>query len=285
MKRTIFLLLLFALNVNCTRAQSFEETSTKTFEAQALKIVLVDNVNGFVKAQAYDGNRVEMTVRTSIKADNEKDLQSAKENYQLKSEISGDSLMIYLDDKSQTWSPQRKRNWEKRDRNFNCSKADFRLDITLKIPKRMAAWLSTINEGFVEADGLEGDVVAHNINGIITLTNMGGNVECKTINGNVKVNFTKAPTADCTIHSFNGDVRVGFPQNLSAELFFKTNQGEFYTDFSIAQYIPAQMTKNVKQENNKTVYQVNEKTGIQIGKGGVKINFETFNGDITVSKL
>ncbi len=127
-----------------------------------------------------------------------------------------------------------------------------------------------------------GSLKAHNVNGAIDLTNARGTTDVHTIN--VDVNYLASPPTQSSYYTLNGNIRVSYPANLSADVRFKTFQGEFYTDFTDVETVPAQVMKNQQKEGDKTVYKLSKPTAIRIGSGGKTLRFETFNGNVYIKK-
>ncbi len=100
----------------------------------------------------------------------------------------------------------------------------------------------------------------------------------------MEINYLASPPDKSSYYTLNGAIRVSYPANLSADLQFKSFQGEFYTDFPNTEILPAQVTKNQERRGEATVYKLNKNTAIRIGSGGKTFRFETFNGNIYVKK-
>jgi hypothetical protein len=67
---------------------------------------------------------------------------------------------------------------------------------------------------------------------------------------------------------------------LSADLLFKTFNGEVYSNFDVTP-IPV-ATGETTRKNGMFVYRSNRLTGGRVGHGGPQIRFETLNGGIRV---
>ena len=98
------------------------------------------------------------------------------------------------------------------------------------------------------------------------------------LNGQVRVRFTRNPTADCYFGSLNGNFEVWFRPGLSANARLKTFNGKAYSDFPVS-YLPAEKPLK-KSENGKFIYQSGEFQGVRIGEGGPELKFDAFNGNI-----
>jgi DUF4097 and DUF4098 domain-containing protein YvlB len=95
-------------------------------------------------------------------------------------------------------------------------------------------------------------------------------------NGEIKT----AETSE--FHSVNGAIEAAFPAALSADLSFKTLNGQVYTDFEAKAL--ADSPGSGERRNGKFVYASNRSSSVRIGSGGPELNFETVNGDIRIRK-
>jgi len=92
------------------------------------------------------------------------------------------------------------------------------------------------------------------------------------------------PTASSTYYSLNGDINITYQKDLSADIVFKSMNGELFTDFDIAKQF-AKTTKDESGKENRIKYKYESKPVVQIGKGGIDFNFETLNGDVIIKKI
>lgn len=293
---TTFRTLLLAL---CTTwsvvavAQTSQETITKslTFEKASMSNVFyLANINGSVTVEGYEGSSIEITAVKSIKAKTQDRLDRAKEQIQLGVIDRMDTILVYVQgacgqfgkgnenwrSNSQGWGY----NWNDCEQEF-----DFKMEFNIKVPFESNVYVSTINAGDVTVNGVEGSVSANNVNGAIFLSQIGSIRYAHTINGDVTLEFTKQPDYNASYYSLNGDIRANFPTSLSADLSFKSYNGELYTNIKELQSLPQQVTMK-KQENESGVkYKLDGKTLMRAGKGGIVLDFETFNGDVFVKEL
>jgi hypothetical protein len=69
---------------------------------------------------------------------------------------------------------------------------------------------------------------------------------------------------------------------LSADLLFKTMNGQIFTDFDVT--ARATPTAAVEQQNGRYVYRSNRMTGGRVGQGGPELSFNTLNGNIRLHR-
>lgn len=65
------------------------------------------------------------------------------------------------------------------------------IDFTLTVPTRSSLDLSTVNDGALSVENVEGDVELQNTNGSVSATGVSGSVIAQTVNGQVRVSLTR----------------------------------------------------------------------------------------------
>ncbi|MBJ6110708.1 hypothetical protein JAO73_16915 [Hymenobacter sp. BT523] len=277
-------LLLVLSSTSACWAQSKESTEkiTKEFApmADAGKSTLaLYNIFGSVRVEGYAGNKVLVEATKTIRADDAATLEQGKKEAQLGFTQHGDSVVVYIAGPQDSRPMDRHGNWSHRDIDYR-----YEFDFVVKVPYAMNLHVSTVNNGSMEVKDVTGLLHVNNVNGPITLTNVRGTTRAHTVNGNVDATYAANPAGASSYHTINGKIRVKYPASLGANLHFKSMHGEFYTDFSDAEILPVQVTKNKEGKGGGTVYKLTKDTAVRIGKGGPDFRFETLNGDVTVSK-
>ena len=260
------------LTENITRSVSFN-TPTGTH------VLYVQNIQGDVKVEGSNGDKVELTAEKTITAKTQADAEKGMREVQLKTEASGDTVYVYLEAPFiyRRKGRMRSMNIDRDEDDYN-----FAFDITVKVPRKTNLEVSTINDGEVTVANTQGMVKANNVNGPIKISNIEGTTKANTVNGNVDVTYTKNPTGDSDFRTINGKLNIVFKPNLSADFTFKTLHGEFYSDFDDLKTLPAQTIQNTKNKGTGTVYKVDNRQAMRLGKGGPTFSFETLNGDVYV---
>ncbi|HEV8629499.1 MAG TPA: DUF4097 family beta strand repeat-containing protein [Thermoanaerobaculia bacterium] len=159
-------------------------------------------------------------------------------------------------------------------------------DVTLRIqvPRQTSVALSTVNDGDIHVEGLEGTLELSNVNGEITAKGVAGSVVAHTTNGDVKVTMTRVdPKAALAFASFNGDVDVSLPASFRGDLRIRSDNGKIYTDFDVQL---SDQPARVEQKRNGGRYRLEVEQEVRgtIGGGGPEIQLRTFNGDIYLRK-
>jgi len=145
--------------------------------------VIVDNVFGRVAVTGSDGNEVEMHATETVRGDLRGDIDRAHAEIELNVEQEPGRIAFRV---------RRKDGCDCRNQHWDGYVVSY--DIELKVPRRAAVDLSTVNEG---------DVVVTGVHGNFDLANV------------------------------NGDVEVAFPDDVSANLDFESFRGDVFTDFEI----------------------------------------------------
>jgi hypothetical protein len=253
-----------------------QETIQKTLPLSAPPMrVLVDNLDGRVHVRAGSGSEVRISAQKTIRAETDSDLADAKREVKLAIETNGGSVSVYYD---APWRCNRGQGCQGDHRRFY----NVTYDIDVVVPKLARAVVSTVNNGDIQVDGVDGDFEISNVNGPINMTAIGGSGEIHTVNGPIAVHFTRNPLRPTTFKTVNGQLDAYFPSELSADLFFKTFNGEIYSDFEVTgRPTPVAETG---QTNGKFVYRSNRARAARAGNGGPELSFDTLNGNIRLHR-
>lgn len=281
-------LLAATFGLHRTRAQKkeFRETIEKelVFENDGIDRMLeVQNLNGSITVEGYEGDVVLLEVEKTISARNTDDLELGKQEIGVNVLREGNKLIVY---------PQVP-NMEYRDgrfTNIDCDRweelaYEHNLDFKVKMPKDCGLEVGAINQGEVSVKNTRGSFIeARNINGGIQLKDITGRTEVHCINGEVGISYAENPTASSTYYSLNGDINITYQKNLSADIAFKSMNGELFTDFDIAEQY-AKTNKDRSEKDGKAKYRYELKPIVRIGQGGMDFDFETLNGDVILTKI
>ncbi len=176
---------------------------------------------------------------------------------------------------------------EEKDNTVSIAAESWRqaLDLRVTVPTGSSLFLSSVNDGDLVVEGVEGELELHNTNGSIRVQGARGPVSAATVNGDITVAFDKsgALAAPMGFSTLNGDIEITLPAALKADVRLRSDNGEIYSDFDVAlERKPAK----VEEERAKGRYRVviaREMTG-KIGGGGPELLLKTFNGDIVLRR-
>ena len=275
-------IVLMAIMVSlAAKGQHHEETVKKeiVFPEGKNAVLIVENIFGDIQVDGYSGDRVILEIETEFNADTQKELEEAMKKVYLAFETRADTVDVFLDG---ICGCHREKS-----RNYNWNQCDFhfRHDFKVKVPARANIKVSTVNDGEVEVQNISGEVVARNVNGGITVEGISGPADIHTINGEVEVRYAKNPSEKSSYYSLNGDVNVYYDAGLSADMQFKSFQGDMFTNFDVSEWLAPVIKTSKSKSKNRAHYRIENKTAVRIGKGGVILDFETFNGDVYVRKI
>ncbi|MFM9837011.1 MAG: DUF4097 family beta strand repeat-containing protein [Cyclobacteriaceae bacterium] len=288
----IILLMAFAYSVS---AQTFTETISEELAFEKVGVentVFVANINGDIHVIGYEGTKVIVEVSKKITAKTQQRLEAGKKEIQLGVIDRADTLIFYMqggcnvfgkqDWKARNFGTRNKwtYNWEG---DNDCdTKYDYKLDFTIKVPYSVNLVLSTINDGDISVENVNGALKVENINGGIKLKSISREASATTINGNVDIEYAKNPDKPCRFYTLNGDINAWFQKGLTANMAFKSFNGEFYSNVKSLESLPASLEK--EQTDGNTKYKVNGNR-FKIGSGGALLDFETFNGNVYLKEV
>lgn len=272
--------------LSCTNAPAqepkFTETIKKEFVVSPSSVLAVYNIDGFIKVEGYDGNKVLIEVEKTISGKTNEIVEEGKQEFKLEFEQKADSLIAYTIEPFDSRPNRNRDRWNKNE--YRKIQYRYNLNYTIKVPKSMNLVVSTINNGDILITDVSGFMKVNNINGKITVKNAQKANDIRTINGDVNINYTALPPENAQYYTLNGNLNIIYPTNFSADCEFKTFQGDFYTDFEDVEKLPARVTKTVSETDKGTTHKLSKGSIIRIGSGGKNLKFETFNGNIYIKK-
>jgi hypothetical protein len=243
-------------------------------------ILYIYNISGFIKVEGYAGSKVLLEMDKTISADEDNTLETGKKEFRLGYDQRSDTVMVYI---AQPFDSRPHRNWryndDRREIEYN-----YNVDFTVKVPYGMSLHISTVNDGIITVNNVSGTLHVSNVNEEISIKNAKGTTYAHTVNGDVTVSYLINPPEASSFYTINGNIKVSFQPGLSADLQFKSMNGDFYTDFPEAQLLPASTTKVQEKKGKGIVYKLNAVTSVRLGKGGTTFKFETLNGNVYIKK-
>jgi hypothetical protein len=272
-------------------AQTFTDKISKELKFEkvsASNTLVLANINGSVKVQGYDGDKILIEAERTIKAKTDARLEQGKKEMQLMQIDRFDTLIVYVGGGCNHFGyrTNRKHNngWSY---HWDCNIGDCRppydyvFNFIVKVPQGVNVDVSTVNEGNVVVENMKGAVKANNVNGAIKLSSLEGPADACTINGDVDVDYLRNPSKDCKYYSLNGDINALFMKGLAANMSFKSFNGELYTNVQRLEGMSSVIEKDESKDGMKLKVSSNR---FKIGNGGALQNFETFNGDVIVKE-
>ena len=273
-------------------AQTYTEKITRefTFEKKNNKnALIVANINGNISVEGYTGDKILVEVTKSISGKTQARLDKAKSDIKLGVLDLADTIVLYVDGLCGGFGRREEksgnhfhsgRNWDYQ-WNANCKGCnegvDYKMDFVIKVPAILNLDVSTINDGNINVEAVNGIVFASNVNGSIRLQELMSESAASTINGDLDIVYARNPIRDCRFYSLNGDINAWFQKGLAASMSFESFNGAFFTNIDRLEPMPVKVEKTQAREGVK--YKVNGNR-YQIGSGGAYLEFETFNGNV-----
>lgn len=282
MRNLVILLTAAAVHMLCaagaTARVEESETLRKSFTLRNTdegRLVVVNNVWGYIKVTGQSGDEVEMVVRKTVRAHSERDFRNAIEEVTLDIIEEDGFLEFYVGGpfRGNKWRGGKGRRWREGDYSVY-------YEFDLRIPEDADIELNAVNDGAIEVKGISGDYEVRHVNDDIDMWDISGSGDAYTVNGDVTLRFNHNPRDDCRFGSLNGEVRLHFQPGLRADFKLKTFNGEFYTDFDV-DYVPSLQFAEV-ESNGETVYRAGHTTVVRVGEGGPMIELDGFNGDMYI---
>lgn len=254
----------------------FRDETIKTSEYQENELNIY-NLNGDITIKSYNGNKIKVTSRNTIRANDQQTIDKAKSEIKLGVELTKE-LTLFVEE------PYDTRPNKQNGKNFSWEnkKYDFVLSYDIELPSNTKLNLNTVN-GDITVENVNGDIKTCNVNGDITLTEVSKVFNATTVNGDVNINSTTGAEIEAEYKTVNGDINLSLPEQFAGECLFKSLNGDFYTDFENFETLGE--VKTTKQNHNGiTRYKLDKSQGIKIGIGKSIVKFETLNGDVHLNK-
>ena len=285
--KKVIVTLLMGLGVICTvtnaNPREFKEHMSKEFTLTGNAsgaTLFIYNISGFIKVEGYSGNKVLLEMDKKITADDDKTLETGKKEFKLGFDERTDTIMAYI---ASPYDSRPHRNWHYND-DRNDIDYQYNVDFTVKVPFGMNLHISTVNDGIISVNNVNGTLHINNVNEEISIKNAKGTTFAHTVNGDVTVTYLTNPPEESSYYTINGNITINFQPDLSADLQFKSMNGEFFTDFPKAELLPASVSKVQDKKGDGVVYKLNSTTSVRFGKGGKTFKFETLNGNVYIKK-
>ncbi|HEX6999583.1 MAG TPA: DUF4097 family beta strand repeat-containing protein [Gammaproteobacteria bacterium] len=247
----------------------------------------VSLVMGEVNVHAYDGNEVVILVEEGASDDDDQDFdfgrgRNGRDNDDEERDaaarraglrrIPNTALGLTAEERDNTVTVK-----------LDFSPRNAKLDIS--VPRRTSVRASLVNGGDVSVTGVTGSHELSNVNGDVFATDIAGSAVVGTTNGDVEVSFTELTrNAAMSFSSFNGDVDVALPPDLSADLWINSGRGDVYTDFEFDLQPQEPVIERGGDAGGRYHVRMERRMHAVIGGGGPELRFRTFNGDIMIRK-
>jgi len=281
-KTTFILLIFFGLNYTPGANEEQKEKISKTFTFDGTSdknLLIIKNIHGSILIEGHQANQVLVDVDKVIEAKSQKDLQEGIRDISLGVINTGDSIILYTESPYASLKCKNGKVSYQWDNCFGDIDYSYNFDYSVKVPYGTMVCVSTVNQGNVKIVDTRANVRAGNVNGSVYLEKISAVTKATTVNGVVEGEIIKKPLEDCLFKTINGDIKITFPSDLSADVSYKTMHGDFYTDFDI-EVLPSKVQSIEEKSKSGTTYKIEKNPKFRIGDGDVNISFKTINGDM-----
>ncbi len=246
-------------------------------------VLVVQNLDGSIAVEGYDGDKVQVVVEKRIWARSDEKLEKGKSEIGVKVLQEGNTWVVHADVPNMEYKNGHLTSIDCH--TYIQPAYEHRLNFKVQLPRNTKLIVGAINNGEIEVSNTRGSYLkANNVNGGIALKNVTGQTEVHAINGEVKISYATNPTAASTYYALNGDIEITYQKDLSAAIAFKSMNGELFTDFDIAKQY-AKTSKNNSGKGSGATYKYEARPIVQIGSGALFHDFETLNGDVIIKKI
>ena len=176
----------------------------------------VDNVNGSVTVQTWDGPGILVRVK----------VQTAAASYYMAEALAGEVVVDTSAGKVVVKGPSTN------------SYQSWSAKIEIHVPPATGVTIDTVN-GSITVRGVQGPVVAKTVNGSVSLSGVGGDVIGKVVNGSILIAVGGDHWAGQTLtaNTVNGSIEIDVPADCSAHVTASVSMGTIKTNFPVQ--IPA----------------------------------------------
>jgi hypothetical protein len=260
-----------------------ESTISRTlhFGGSGDRLLDVRAIHGSIRVIGADRQDVQLDVLRTVRAETDDDLDAADRDVMLDIVEGTPRIEAIVRERDGDSCGEDSRQWRgQRDFWRAGPRYVVTYDFAIQVPRETRLRLCTVNGREILIEGTRGHFDLENVNGRITMPNVGGSGSARTVNGAIVALFSEQPRDASQFKTTNGEVMVGFPADLSAELTLNAFNGGLFTDFDV-QSLP-QPVPVAERRGGRFVYRSNQGTRVRAGRGGPELTFETFNGSVRV---
>ncbi len=259
-QRTILtaLILLLVFSPAAISAYTLKDTWQRSFEVTEGVEFILDNVNGGIEIEGWEGNGIDVYAEIKIKAPSKSKARKLLEKLEFKVDADRDRVKICT-----------KRPRIRQVGLFSSifgDKSTITIRYTVKVPLGTSLVIENTNGG-ISVDDVEGAFDLHTVNGGIDIRSFRGEGEAQTVNGAIRCSIeTLPPDGDLRLRTVNGDIDLQLPEDAGGTLEAKTVNGGIDLDIALRETI------RIKRSSVKGV----------IGDGDSTVFCKTVNGRVTI---
>lgn len=270
----VLLLLLTAL-ANAALADPITDSSswTKSYTVSTATPTLnVRNIWGSVRIRPGKAGEILVSASESRSAADRESFDASLEVIRLNTAASDTGLSLSVGDPENRW------DWR-----GPCRECRVHYEFDITVPPGTQLDVSTVMDGVVDIDGIEGLVSASNVNGRILIQGISNCSAIESVNGSVAIQFSAMPRSNCDIETVNGDVTLGIPAGSSLDVAMNLFNGEVRSDFKVSPFAQA-ATVERSVADGRSLFRIEQLTGLRIGAGGPTYTIASINGDVQIKE-
>jgi DUF4097 and DUF4098 domain-containing protein YvlB len=241
----------------------------------------VDNVDGTIHVVGDTGSTIRVEGERIVRGEDQQALDRAKRDVKLDVNEKDGIAQLYVNGPFRHNQSSNSNDDHGFHIHFDDHEYEVTYNFTIHVPRDTGLRLRTVN-GDIKTEDTRGKFDIRGVNGAVTMTGAAGYGSLQTVNGQTAVSFRESPRQASDFKTVNGAIDASFPLNFSADLRFRTLNGQAYTDFD-ATALPS-AAQSGERVNGKFLYRFNQTRNVRIGSGGPELSFETVNGDIRIKK-
>jgi len=217
---------------------------TKSFPLSTGASLSIQNVNGRIHIESWDGPGIQVRITKSNGND------ASRRRVPIYQQMSANKLSL-------------------RSGDIRGTGVDVAYEV--KVPKEMGTLDISSTNGSIKLDGVSGDIKANAVDGSIDLSNIKGTASVKNLNGSITAVFDEVGQGKgMSFNNMNGSIKLLFRSEVNAELKASTTTGSINVD--------PEWGIEVKKGF------VGARAEGSIGAGGQPLKVETLNGSISIMK-
>jgi hypothetical protein len=248
------LLLVAPLAAGCELAMAREQATaewTKSYPLAAGGRLEIDNVNGRIDVQGWDGPTVDVRAERLGKGATPEEAKRMLDRIQIAEEISGSRIKLQTKVTTTT-------SW---------LGGGTEVRYFVKVPAGAEIDVETVNGG-IEITGVRGRVIAETTNGGVTARRIAGPIDASTTNGGVDVDVEAVMEPGIDLECTNGGISLRLPRDAKATLAAHITNGGIHAD-----NLPIELDGEATRRRLQG----------RLNGGGPRIDLDGTNGGIRIS--
>jgi hypothetical protein len=209
-------LLLAPFATGCELAMAREQATaewTKSYTVAAGGRLEIDNVNGRIDVQGWDGATVDVRAERLGKGSTPDEAKRMLDRIQIAEEVSASQVRLQTKVTTTT-------SW------FG---GGTEVRYFVKVPAGVEVDVETVNGG-IEVTGVRGRVTAETTNGGVTARRIAGAIDASTTNGGVDVDVETVAEPGIDLECTNGGISLRLPRDAKATLAARITNGGIHAD-------------------------------------------------------